>query len=170
VAGSHLEVDARPARRSLRFVAGLAVLIALVWFVFLRGDGTDSAAVTLPPDVPTGIEEQVQVAETQPKQAHKETFEVFAPKDPFESLVESESNDANDKGADTTASDGHQVSLDSVTASGDIVVSVDAAEYQPAVGEVFAESFQVVSVDGTCAALLFGDDQFTLCEGQEITK
>jgi hypothetical protein len=170
VAGSHLEVDARPARRSLRFVAGLAVLIALVWFVFLRGDGTESGAMTLPPDVPSGVEEPVQVAATQPKQAHKETFEVFAPKDPCDSLRESETGEGKDKGEDSPAADGHQVSLDSVTSSGDVSVTVDATEYQPAVGEVFAESFQVVSIDGTCAALLFGDDQFTLCEGQEITK
>jgi hypothetical protein len=37
-------------------------------------------------------------------------------------------------------------------------------------GETFADSFQLVSASGRCATMLFGDDQFTLCEGEEILK
>ena len=37
-------------------------------------------------------------------------------------------------------------------------------------GEVFAENFKFLSVSGECATMLFGDDQFTLCEGEEILK
>ncbi len=49
-------------------------------------------------------------------------------------------------------------------------VSVDGSVYTVAEGETFAENFQLTSVSGTCATMLFGDDQFTLCEGEEILK
>jgi hypothetical protein len=168
VAGSHLDNDARPANRSIRFVAGLAILVAIVWFLFLRDDGARNLGATLPADVPMSVEEPMQVAQTDPGKAHTETFEVFAPKDPFKALV---SNEETDEGKDDAASgDGHEVAVDSVSADGQVVVNVDGTDYRPSVGEVFAESFQLVSVEERCTALLYGDEQFTLCEGQQITK
>jgi len=49
---------------------------------------------------------------------------------------------------------------------------VSGVVYQVREGDVFADSYQVVSLDqGTgCGEFLFGDSQFTLCEGQEILK
>ncbi len=51
-------------------------------------------------------------------------------------------------------------------------VRVSGVVYQVREGDVFAESYQVVSLDqGTgCGEFLFGDSQFSLCEGQEILK
>jgi hypothetical protein len=49
-------------------------------------------------------------------------------------------------------------------------VRVDGTVYTVSPGERFAENFQFVSASGQCATFLFGDDQFTLCEGQEILK
>ena len=49
-------------------------------------------------------------------------------------------------------------------------VQVDDTVYTVDVGEEFAESFKLLSTSGRCASLLFGDDQFSLCEGQEILK
>jgi hypothetical protein len=49
-------------------------------------------------------------------------------------------------------------------------VEVDGTVYTAAEGEVFAENFELVSASGECATMLFGDDQFTLCEGEEILK
>ena len=49
-------------------------------------------------------------------------------------------------------------------------VEVDGTVYTVAEGEVFAENFELVSASGECATMLFGDDQFTLCEGEEILK
>lgn len=163
MAGSHLEASARPARRGLRFVAGL-VLIAVVWFAFLRGSGAETTGVTLPSDVPSSIAEPIEIVRAQPKQRHKETYEVFAPKDPFESLV------SDERGKDGVAGDGKVVSIISVGTDGEVVVTVDGIDYTPEVGGIFAESFQLVSVDGNCTALLYGDDQFSLCQGQQITK
>ena len=47
---------------------------------------------------------------------------------------------------------------------------VDGTVHTTAVGEVFATTLQVVSVDGACAQYLNGDERFTLCEGQEVLK
>jgi hypothetical protein len=47
---------------------------------------------------------------------------------------------------------------------------VDGTVYTVDEGEQFAESFQLLSINGECATMLYGDDQFTLCEGEEILK
>jgi hypothetical protein len=49
-------------------------------------------------------------------------------------------------------------------------VQVDGTVYTVDEGETFAESFEVLSVSNDCATMLFGDDQFTMCEGEEILK
>jgi hypothetical protein len=49
-------------------------------------------------------------------------------------------------------------------------VEVDGTVYTVSEGEVFADNFELVSASGECATMLFGDDQFTLCEGEEILK
>jgi hypothetical protein len=49
-------------------------------------------------------------------------------------------------------------------------VEIDSTGYTVAEGEVFAENFQLMSTSGTCATMLYGDDQFTLCEGDAILK
>lgn len=42
--------------------------------------------------------------------------------------------------------------------------------YTPVVGEVFGGSFKLLAVSGKSATYLFGDEQFTLTEGQEVLK
>jgi hypothetical protein len=49
-------------------------------------------------------------------------------------------------------------------------IQVDATVYNVREGEDFAGRFRLLSVSGNCATMLFGDDQFTLCEGEEILK
>jgi hypothetical protein len=51
-------------------------------------------------------------------------------------------------------------------------VRVNDTTYQVARGDEFAVSYRVVSIDtrNRCAQLLFGDDSFTLCEGEEVRK
>jgi hypothetical protein len=69
--------------------------------------------------------------------------------------------------------EGHRVKLvDVFTEDGEkrAQVRVDGTVYTVSPGERFAENFQFVSASGQCATFLFGDDQFTLCEGQEILK
>lgn len=51
-------------------------------------------------------------------------------------------------------------------------VRVNDTTYQVAEGDDFATSYRVLDLDiGTrCAELLFGDDRFGICEGQEVLK
>ena len=68
---------------------------------------------------------------------------------------------------------GHRVSLvDVFRAEGGqrAQVQVDGTVYTVDEGERFADNFQLLSINGECATMLYGDDQFTLCEGEEILK
>ena len=49
-------------------------------------------------------------------------------------------------------------------------VKIGSTVYKVGVGDTFATSFKVVSLDGSCGVFLFGDNRFTLCSGQEILK
>ena len=190
--------------------AGLLVLLVLLWFFFLRGGGDDTET-SLPPPPPA----PVTTAPPSPGPAEEpplrkkgkgpvETFEVFAPKDPFKPLITEGAGGATTGGettapgetpADGTAGgdgepgtggegdaagpgssesvEGHTVKLVTTLRTGQgsaAQVQVDETVYRVQEGERFAESFKLVSISGDCAALLFGDDQFTLCEGEEILK
>lgn len=50
------------------------------------------------------------------------------------------------------------------------VVQVDSTLYTVRDGEIFAGSFLVESIEPPCVTLLFGDDRFTLCEGEAVLK
>jgi hypothetical protein len=39
-----------------------------------------------------------------------------------------------------------------------------------AAGQVFATSYKVVSISGTCGQFLYADSPFTLCQGQQVIK
>ncbi|MFN8232767.1 MAG: hypothetical protein U0V56_04630 [Actinomycetota bacterium] len=62
---------------------------------------------------------------------------------------------------------GHTVViLDTFTQDGQqmATIEVDGTVYHVAEGDTFAGGdFQLVSVSGNCAAMLFGDESFTLC-------
>ena len=50
-------------------------------------------------------------------------------------------------------------------------VRVNSTVYtQLAPGEQFADSYKVVSLEGTCGSFLFGDERFRLCKGEEVLK
>jgi hypothetical protein len=167
-----MDLHAAPARRHLRIVIGVAVLAGLAWFFLFRGDAAPTGAA-LPADVPPLVQESVtKVADAGSAKGHKQTFEVFAPKDPFDPLVEPPSADegGTSKGAGLPGRGDHVVTLQSVVNDMEAAVVVDDSEYMVALGDTFADSFQLVSVGGKCASLLYGDEQFTVCEGQEVTK
>ena len=58
--------------------------------------------------------------------------------------------------------------IDVFTRNGEPVaqVSVDGQTFVVGEGERFAGNFEVTSIEGTCATFLFGDESFTLCEGE----
>ena len=46
-----------------------------------------------------------------------------------------------------------------------VQVEVDGQTFTVGEGDRFAKNFQVVSIEGTCATFLFGDESFQTCEG-----
>lgn len=42
--------------------------------------------------------------------------------------------------------------------------------HTPQVGGTFAATYKLLSASGTCGTYLFGDETFSLCEGQEVLK
>lgn len=78
------------------------------------------------------------------------------------------------RGTDTVVCEGRTVTLIDVYVTGDgeavAVVQVDSTLYEVGRGDTFAQNFQVVSIDPPCVTLLYGDDAFTLCEGERTLK
>lgn len=77
-------------------------------------------------------------------------------------------------GDDEVVCDGHVVTLVDVFLDGDgtpvAVVQVDSTLYEVRRGDTFGQNFQVISIDPPCVTLLYGDDAFTLCEGERTLK
>lgn len=201
-----------PAQLAL-IIGGLLLLLLLVWFLFLRSDGEEieTGAAPAPVEEVTEEEEEAEV-ESPDKKSPVETFEVFAPKDPFDPLVSPATAGAGNVGqtaggttataangsttttggsGTTTTTDGTGTTTTSASGGGgsdvgghrvrviDVYqqaggaraqIQVDGTVYTVDEGERFAENFQLMSTSGHCATMLYGDDEFTLCEGEEILK
>ena len=96
-----------------------------------------------------------------------ETYKVFAPKDPFDPLVQSQSA-ASSAGAKASSGKvsrvgNHTVKLAGIVDSTSVRIAVDGSEYLVGLNETFAESFKVLTIDSRCVSLLHGDEQLTLC-------
>ncbi|MBW3594089.1 MAG: hypothetical protein KY391_00815 [Actinobacteria bacterium] len=196
--------------QQLAIVAGvvLVILLGLVYFFFLRGGDEEELAT---PPVAEGLPAPEETAPPEEDDAdgddggEVETFEVFAPRDPFEPLISAGGAGAapgtgGDAGAGAGDGDGdggidgdgdgtapgegpaatngqdigtHRVRVVDVYEENGrdrAQVQVDGTVYTVDEGENFAENFRLVSASGRCATILFGDDEFTLCEGEEILK
>ena len=177
-----------PSRARTALVGiGVLALLAVVWFLVLPGDdsGTPSATGRAGIEGGSGAGASGDLA-APTEDGPIETFEVFAPKDPFEPLVMAANGGTNGSsgsrnkelaGLDRTASDGHvgghSVKLLDAYAEGGrnlADVNVDDTVHTVTEGERFADNFELVSVQGGCVTMLFGDDQFTVCEGEQILK
>jgi hypothetical protein len=68
--------------------------------------------------------------------------------------------------------DGISVALIDVKTADDVslaVVRVDTEELELAEGTTFGQ-FRLLTIDGSCASFVYGDESFSLCEGDEILK
>lgn len=69
---------------------------------------------------------------------------------------------------------GRVVSLLDITTADDgtrtAVVQIGSQVYEVRDGDRFADNFEVTSISATCVSLLFGDDAFTLCIGEQVLK
>ncbi len=77
-------------------------------------------------------------------------------------------------GTEEVVCEGRVVSLVDVFVADDgsarAVVQVDTTLYEVGEGDTFAQNFQVLAIDPPCVTLLYGDDAFTLCEGERTLK
>lgn len=64
------------------------------------------------------------------------------------------------------------VTLTAVSADGteQVTVTIDEVDHVVTEGEVFADRFQLLDIDGRCATMLYGDSRFVICEGETIQK
>jgi hypothetical protein len=76
-------------------------------------------------------------------------------------------------GDDSATVEGHEVELIDVFEENGVrrvTIRVDSTLYTVGEGDTFADNFRVLSIDPPCATLLYGDNQFTLCEGERVRK
>jgi hypothetical protein len=186
----------------LGIVAGLVVLVAALWFLFLRGSPEPEQAAAPAPSPAPAPEPKPKKPARKAGGGPVETFQVFAPRDPFEPLVSPDTGGTTtggtttggttvgDTGGTTIGDTGGTVTGGDTTGGGATVgshtvsvvdvfraqgrrraqVEVDGTVYTVDKGETFADNFKLLSLSGECASMLFGDDQFTLCEGEQILK
>jgi hypothetical protein len=101
------------------------------------------------------------------------SFQTAQPRDPFRPLITESSPTGGDGGGSTYEPSGTRVQLVAITDVGGVLratVIVDSTTYDVGVGDSFADSFMVVSLDTDSGVFLFGDNAFELSVGQEILK
>jgi hypothetical protein len=180
---------------------GLIVIVAFLGMKVLGGGGggggtdsaTDSAASSALPGAPTAT--TTTAAPGEPSTPNQ-SFDVFTTKNPFQPLVTASADvggsttqptsppvDNSDGGvvpppiipAEQAPSAGTPVSVLEVSnATGTTVarVQVGSTVYTVVVGETFATSYRVVSLDPAsgCGQFQYGDTPFELCVGQQTLK
>ena len=172
-------------RRSMRpWVVGLLLCLSAAAVMFWLTDGGENQSprsesttsrLEFTGQAPASLE---QPADNVAKGA-VETSELFAPKDPFDPLISTQTQAEGRAGGVSSRSSRGRSSTDQrkvfLVAStfrhgGSAEVRVDGTSYTVARGETFADHFKVLAASGDCVAMLFGDQEFTLCEGDEILK
>src|SRR5918996_1628271 len=156
-------------KRSVTWGLVLALAASGIWVVFLRGgeptrriDLPSPGEITTGAGAPKGSAKSGKVAA-----APIETYKVFAPKDPFDPLVESQpartSAGAKGAGGEVSRAGNHTVKLAGIIDSSSVRITVDGSEYVVGLDETFAESFKVLTIGPRCVSLLHGDEQIALC-------
>jgi hypothetical protein len=79
-----------------------------------------------------------------------------------------EPTNGDDGGGPVSMGGREVVLIDIFTRGGEPVaqVSVDGQTFVVGEGDRFAGNFEVTSIEGPCATFLFGDESFTICEGE----
>jgi hypothetical protein len=172
-------------------VAGVLVIVLLAKFVIFNGGGSEKTQATLPLSSVVGGATSTTAPSSRSTRTPA-TFDVFATKNPFEPVIivtpptdGSTSTTAivpgGGNGVTTTTAvpsnepqPGTSVALLDVFQQPDgtamAKVQVGSTVYSVGVGDVFATSYRVVSLDAPCGQFLFGDAPFKLCEGEEVIK
>lgn len=177
---------------------GIVVLVAFLALKVLGGGGggsddsaSPSTAATVAPGAPAAS--TTTTSSPASPETPNQSFDVFTTKNPFQPLVASStvsdqtttntSPPLDDTGGSTTATipadqapaAGTPVSVLEVTdATGEVTarVQVGSEVYTVKVGDTFATSYRVVSLDlaSSCGQFQYGDSTFDLCAGQQTLK
>ena len=173
----------QPRERALIIIVGIIALLGVVYLLFLSGGESEPEAFPtsrpspgiVPSAAPTGA----------PTPSLPETYEVFEGKDPFRPLVTQGggiappgtsapgSGSNGGPGSSGGPSGAQRVTLVEISGSGSdrtATVEVDSTEYRVKEGDSFAGSYRVKNLTAQCGTFVFGDEQFTLCVGQEVLK
>ena len=161
--------------------AGLVAVLLILKAV--TGGGSDPGAPTSTTFVP-----QFTTTTTVPApDIPGGSFDVFATKDPFAPVISIDSGTPSmpgvsgatgvvgvtGTGGSTTPTAGTAVAVIDVYDQSGIptaAIRVGSTVYTVVVGDTFATSYMVVSIEGVCAQLLYGDAPFQLCKGEEVIK
>ncbi|MDQ1466099.1 MAG: hypothetical protein QOH10_514 [Actinomycetota bacterium] len=180
-------------------IAGFFVLVLVSKLVlFGGGGGSHATQSTLPlPSVAAGGVTTTTAPSSRSTRTPA-TFDVFATKNPFEPVIivtppqttptgptlptfSSTPTTRGGTGGPTTTTvpsnepaPGTSVALLDVFQQADgtpmAKVQVSNTVYTVGVGDVFATSYRVVSLNAPCGQFLFADAPFKLCEGEEVIK
>jgi hypothetical protein len=189
-----------PRFNKARLIFGVILCLLTAWFMWFRNGSEPTAPVGASFDLSSvqdaGDDSELVAqsgSKSGPARPHLETSRVFAPKDPFDPLVETtiastdetlvsgtsgtssqsttNGSSNNEQGSSADEADsGLKVEVVREANSAAIRIDIDGAEYRPTEGDTFAHSFKLLSFEQECAVMLYGDEQFTLCVGEEIIK
>jgi hypothetical protein len=121
------------------------------------GGATDDAEVTAPDNAGGAV------------QSEREKGESASPEAPAREPGDDRSA-TQSRLRTSSASERLAVRLVAIRRGREAVVRIDGRLHRSMSGERFAENFELLSLGDGCASLLYGDEQFTLCSGQEILK
>lgn len=185
----------RDTKKLLVVLAGVVVLALVGAFVVLpalTGGAADDVVVAARPPAKTAPKAAVAAKKPAPKKATPvtATFNDTVGRDPFRPLYVAPAvapaaapgvapgtvvnpAPASQPQTSSTQVGGNRVALIDVFSRGGKTYAqtkVGSTVFTPAVGSNFATSYQLLTASGECATYLFGDEQFQLCEGQEVLK
>lgn len=176
-----MQQSMRPFAAAAVAVLMLAAAALLSWMVVTSGvlSATPAAA-----DTPASAQPASPVVEVQPAAPPAAVvsggFQVSQPRDPFKPLVDEDSpvddggvggpgDDDNGNGTDT-ASKVTLVQVRDVSGVMRATMEVNGVRYDVGVGETFAVSYKVISLEVDSGVFTLGDKAFELSVGQEILK
>jgi hypothetical protein len=167
-----------PRERALIIIVGIIAALAVIYLLFLSGDGGEPEAFPTFTPRPTSTASPGPIVSPTPT-SPPETFEVFEGKDPFRPLivsgggVEPVPQASSSPGSTGGVSGSQHVTLIDISGTGGnrtATVEVNSTQYDVKEGDTFAGSYRVKNLTSDCGTFVFGDETFTLCTGQEVLK
>jgi hypothetical protein len=156
--------------------AELAALPTVTYDVFLSRDPFDPVVPEPepPPPADDGTQPVAVTDATQPMPAPEpgDPTDPAQPGEPVPDLVSGDPPTGDCRGEDEVICDGQVVTLVGIERGEETTANIQVGTtiWTVRVGEVFAGYFQVRAIDDGCVSLLYGDDGFTLCEGERVLK